>query len=73
MNVRRRYSNGLSFLANYTFAKALENAPDFRSPMFEAATPQNNDDLNAEKGLGCDIRSRFALSAVYNPRGLGTI
>ena len=68
VNVRRRYSNGLNFLANYTFAKSLANAPDFRSPMFEAATPQNNDDLNAEKGLGCDIRSRFALSAVYSPK-----
>jgi hypothetical protein len=67
VNVRRRASNRLSFLANYTFAKALENAPDFRSPMFEAATPQNNYDLNAEKGPGCDIRNRFALSAVYNP------
>jgi hypothetical protein len=66
VNVRRRYARGLSFLANYTFAKALENAPDFRSPMFEAATPQNNDDLNAEKGPGCDIRQRFAVSAVYN-------
>ena len=65
VNVRRRYSGGLSFLANYTFAKALENAPDFRSPMFESAIPQNNNDLNAEKGPGCDIRHRFALSAVY--------
>ena len=67
VNVRRRASNRLSFLANYTFAKALENAPDFRSPMFEAATPQNNSDLNAEKGPGCDIRHRVAVSAVYAP------
>jgi hypothetical protein len=67
VNVRRRYARGLSLLANYTFAKALENAPDFRSPMFEAATPQDNSNLNAEKGPGCDIRDRFALSAVYNP------
>jgi hypothetical protein len=67
VNVRRRATNRLSFLANYTFAKALENAPDFRSPMFEAATPQNNYDLNAEKGPGCDIRQRVAVSAVYNP------
>ncbi len=67
VNVRRRYSNGLSFLANYTFAKALDNAPDFRSPMFEAAIPQNNDDLNAEKGPGCDMRHRLAMSTVYNP------
>jgi len=71
VNVRRRYANGLSFLANYTFAKALENAPDFRSPMFEAAIPQNNDDLAAEKGPACDIRHRFALSAVYSPPVFG--
>jgi hypothetical protein len=67
VNVRRRYAHGLSFLGNYTFAKALENAPDFRSPMFEAAIPQNNNDLNAEKGPGCDVRHRFTLSAVYAP------
>jgi hypothetical protein len=71
VNVRRRYASGLSFLANYTYAKSLENAPDFRSPMFEAATPQNNDDLNAEKGLGCDIRHRFALSGVYTSHAFG--
>jgi hypothetical protein len=71
VNVRRRYGNGLSFLANYTFAKSLENAPDFRSPMFEAATPQNNDDLNAEKGPGCDVRHRFALSTVYSSHAVG--
>jgi hypothetical protein len=67
VNVRHRYAHGLSFLANYTFAKALDNAPDFRMPMFEAATPQNNNDLNAEKGPACDIRNRLAVSAVYNP------
>ncbi len=72
VNIRRRAANNLSFLANYTFAKALENAPDFRSPMFEAATPQNNDDLAAEKGLGCDIRHRLAVSAVYKSPVLGS-
>jgi hypothetical protein len=71
VNVRRRATNRLSLLANYTLAKALENAPDFRSPMFEAATPQNNDDLSAEKGPGCDIRHRLAISAVYNTPTIG--
>ena len=66
VNVRRRYSHGLSFLANFTYAKNLTNAPDFRSPMDEAAIPQNNNDLNAEKGPGCDVRHRFALSSVYD-------
>jgi hypothetical protein len=28
--------------------------------------PQNNSDLRSEKGLACDIRHRFALSAVYD-------
>ena len=34
--------------------------------MDEASIPQNNNDLNAEKGPGCDIRHRFALSTVYD-------
>jgi hypothetical protein len=66
LNVRRRFSRGLTFLANYTWAKNLSDAPDFRSPMFESAVPQNNSNLDAEKGPGCDIRHRFALSAVYD-------
>ncbi len=70
VNVRQRYSHGLSFLANYTFAKNLTNAPDFRSPMDESAIPQNGNDLNAEKGPGCDVRHRVALSLVYDVPGL---
>jgi Carboxypeptidase regulatory-like domain len=71
VNIRRRFSRGWTFLANYTFAKNLSDAPDFRSPMFESAAPQNNSDLSAEKGLACDIRHRFALSAVYDIPALG--
>jgi hypothetical protein len=66
VNVRRRYTHGLTFLANYTWSKNLSDAPDFRSPMFESAIPQNNHDLEAEKGPGCDVRHRFAVSAVYD-------
>ena len=33
--------------------------------MFESSVPQNNNDLAAEKGPACDVRNRFALSAVY--------
>jgi hypothetical protein len=70
-NVRRRFSRGWTFLANYTFAKSLTDAPDFRSPMFESAIPQNNLNLSAEKGPACDIRHRFALSTVYDLPSLG--
>ena len=69
VNVRRRYAHGFSLLANYTWSKNLSDAPDFRSPMFESSIPQNNNDLDAEKGPACDVRHRFALSAVYNVPG----
>jgi hypothetical protein len=65
VNVRRRYGRGLSLLANYTWAKSLSDAPDFRSPMFESTIPQDNSNLASEKSLACDIRHRLALSAVY--------
>jgi hypothetical protein len=66
VNVRRRFSRGWTFLANYTFAKSLSDAPDFRSPMFESAIPQDNRDLSLEKGPACDVRHRFALSTVLD-------
>ena len=65
INLRRRYAHSLSLLVNYTFAKNLSNAPDFRSPMFESAIPQNDNDLEADKGPSCDVRQRFSFSAVY--------
>jgi hypothetical protein len=70
VNVRRRYQQGFTLLANYTWSKNLSDAPDFRSPMFESAIPQDNNNLAAEKGPGCDVRHRFALSAVYDVPGL---
>jgi hypothetical protein len=70
VNVRRRYQHGFTLLANYTWSKNLSDAPDFRSPMFESAIPQDNSNLAAEKGPSCDVRHRFALSAVYDVPGL---
>ena len=66
LNFRRRYSHGMSVLANYTFAKNLSNAPDFRSAMDESAIPQDNNNLAAEKGPSCDVRHRIAVSSVYD-------
>ncbi|HXI41095.1 MAG TPA: carboxypeptidase regulatory-like domain-containing protein [Bryobacteraceae bacterium] len=71
MNVRRRYSSGLSLLANYTFSKDLSDAPDFRSPMFESTVAQDNSNLRAEKGPACDVRHRLAMSAVYDVHAFG--
>jgi hypothetical protein len=72
INVRRRLNHGLTFLGNYTWSKNLSNAPDFRSPMFESSIPQNDANLDAEKGPSCDVRHRFALSAVYSIPGLNS-
>jgi hypothetical protein len=71
VNVRRRYSRNFSLLTNYTWSKSLSDAPDFRSPMFESTIPQDNINLSAEKGPACDVRHRFAMSAVYNLPALG--
>ena len=71
VNIRRRFAHGWTFLANYTFSKNLSDAPDFRSPMFESAAPQDNSDLRAEKGLACDVRHRFSMSTVYNLPSFG--
>jgi hypothetical protein len=71
INIRRRFARGWTFLANYTFSKNLSDAPDFRSPMFESAAPQNNSNLSFEKGPACDVRHRFSVSTVYNLPTLG--
>ena len=70
IDVRRRFSHGLTFLTDLTWAKSLSNAPDFRSPMDESAIPQNDSNLDAEKGLACDVRLRYVASFVYQLPGL---
>ena len=71
INLRRRYSKGLTLLTNYTYSKNLSDAPDFRSPMFESAVPQNSRNLEAEKGPACDVRHRFVASVVYDVPAVG--
>jgi hypothetical protein len=63
---KRAFSGGLSFLASYTFADSLTDAPTFRSPANEAEVPQNSFDPRADWGpSGCDIRHRFVSSVIY--------
>lgn len=62
---RRKFSKGLSLMGNYTYSKNLSDAPDFRSPMFESAIPQDNYNLRREWGLSCDLRQRLAASMLY--------
>ena len=71
---RRAFSRGLSFLASYTFASSLTDAPSFRSPANEAEVPQNSFDPRADWGpAGCDVRHRFVSSVIYKiPFAAGT-
>ncbi len=68
VDVRRRFSQGLTFISNLTWSKSLTTAPDFRSPMAEAAIPQNDNNLAAEKGPACDVPLVLNVSVVYDLR-----
>ncbi len=72
VNVRRRYQNGLSFLANYTFAKALENAPDFRSPMLRPPRRRTTTTSMQKKVLAATFDTASLSARVYTSRALGT-
>jgi hypothetical protein len=75
IGVEKRYSQGLQFKANYTFAKAIDDL-DSRNEL--AAYPgvnafTNYYDQRSNRGLsGNNIRHRFIGSAVYElPFGQG--
>jgi hypothetical protein len=67
VNVKKRFSGGLSFLANYTWSKAIADA---RGGATSGGTfnvqPQNVYDLQAEKALASEhIPHRFVVSYNY--------
>jgi hypothetical protein len=70
---QRRYSQGLSFLASYTIAKSIDDAPPFRKGSGAASTPQNSRDLVAERALSdFNARHRLVGSFIYDlPFGRG--
>ena len=69
-SLRKRFSHGVSFLASYTFSKALDDVSSFNmtgsaaKPVAgENDLPQNPFDLAAERGRSLfDARHRFVLS-----------
>jgi hypothetical protein len=66
IQAKRRLVHGLSFLANYTYAKSLSDSPSFRSPGMEPEVAQDQYNLATEWGPGsCDIRHRFVASLIY--------
>lgn len=69
INLKKRYSNGLSFLTNYTWSKAIENP----GSNYGNTGHQNARDLDADRGLaGVDVRHRWVASVLYElPFGRG--
>jgi hypothetical protein len=65
--VERRFSQGLSILASYTYSKSIDTAsgpvPDSRNPNF----PQNSYDLAAEKAVSdFNFPQRLSLAYIWN-------
>ena len=68
--VEKPFRNGLSWLASYTFSKAITNAPQFRNAGgvngSENSPAQDAFNLRAERGLASfDTRQRLVNTVVY--------
>ena len=65
--MERHYTNGLSFLAGYTYSKAIDtNSSEFTTSR-DQGFPQNSANLAAEKGRSdFDFRHRLSLSYLYD-------
>ncbi len=75
LKAEKRFSRGLSFLASYTFSKAIEDSgsPALDSTSAGSDQPQDPRNLRAERGLSPhDVRNRFIVSYTYElPFGKG--
>ena len=69
MELKRRFTRGLQFIAAYTFSDTTDNRPDQTMVVVgadDAKGLQNNLDINADWGRSdLDIRHRLVLSPVY--------
>jgi len=67
MRVEKRYVQGISLLAAYTYSKSLDNGSAFLESKGNDNTPQNSYDIAAERGLSdFDLRQRLSLSLIYD-------
>ncbi len=71
MTVRRPFSNGLEVLANYTWARATDTGQvqGTNGTFYGGDTPLDPNNTSRDNGPSdTDIRNRFALSFVYQPK-----
>ncbi|MCC6390874.1 MAG: TonB-dependent receptor [Bryobacterales bacterium] len=69
----KRYSNGLTYLASYTWAKSIDNSSSIRTHNGDTLFPQNSNCLRCERALSqFHTASRFVTSLLYDiPVGRG--
>jgi hypothetical protein len=61
IDVKRRFANNFTFLASYTFGKAIDDSSDLQTLLL----PQDNRNFRAERALSLfDQRHRFVFSSV---------
>ena len=66
LKLEKRYSSGLTFDANYTWAKSMDDASDVGATFHEFNVPQDVRNLRAEKAISSfDHRHRFVLTYSY--------
>jgi hypothetical protein len=70
--LERRLARGLSYAANYTLSKSIDDASDPGATTYETNLPQNVFDLATERALSSfDHRHRFVGSVIYALPDLG--
>jgi hypothetical protein len=71
MTVRRPFANGLEVLANYTWARATDTGQvgGANGTFYGGDTPLDPNNTRRDNGPSdTDVRNRFALSFVYQPK-----
>lgn len=69
----RRFSQGISVIASYTWSKSIDDTSGIRVQGFDTLFPQNSDCIECERGLSSfDVRHRVVTSVLYDlPVGEG--
>lgn len=73
IKVTRRFSQGLSLIGSYTFAKSVDDTSGVRVQGYDTLFPQNSNCIACERGLSSfDVRHRLVTSVLYDiPIGRG--
>jgi hypothetical protein len=73
--ITRRFSQGVSVISSYTWAKSIDTTSGIRNQGFDTLYPQNSYCLACERGLSAfDTRQRLVTSVLYDlPVGSGKL